>query len=710
MINEWLQNIPVTGKLPGYFERYSNNIVAKAALAIYDDIFSKLKNDIEIVEKYLDCEVEPPEKWMDFILNISGFVDEYFNVNYPVSFKISLIKRANWIWKNKGTIEVLEYILNSYGIQCEVENTSSFIIGLSKVGDRIDIFPYNFSVFYNPDTVDENLKNQGRELIKLYGPLVCNYEFIADRSRFSITKVFGYPVNPDANLVAGINYDFEGLISFDSEENTFDSEENTFDNERSTSQFTANTAFLIDLTETERSLNPFSRFETETIQYINVLNSLGFNLDLNKWNVVDGLIKNLSIIKDDILVLSLFIGDTLEQKRINIIGNNFSVSENGIADDNGYKFNGDGYLSITLPETLNNAQISFQVLETNLNTGGTFYDTGENGLTTLGSLGLESFNFSETIEADFINGFKYNKSNFSNIFTDITIGSNDANDDPVTTTFRWFAVLKNPSDQLNQILTNFWNLFNGSLPISVTQFHPETVSYFNTVNGLGSTVSENRLRAVNSLIEDIYFIDLWDSLEYFLPLVSSDPNASQVLIKGSSIDFNDLQNYNPIEGLTLDPETFLEFDDNFDLNQNPNYFSVIRSTAQLNGHIYGYGNNGLFTGMKSVNNNLRFHYKFNVPTNNFLINQNQTYRICQSVQNDTGIVFINKNPVSSGLIQSAQMDTQNLRLGNVIINNIAQGNVGVTVKFFAKFLDLTNTQIIQVTDMVDRFNRQINRV
>ena len=199
-LNAWLER-PIYSRLP---ETYTDNNIADWLTHYYDELLIQLNTKIDDIPRQLNPALCDPV-WLDFLAPLCGFTPDYWDVKWTVAAKRTLLSNSwSYIWKNKGTKEVLSFILNALDIEHEIVQGSDFILGKSQLSlDSLGESAWEY-VIYLPTSYEPN-----------------GYEFQLTRR---INSLFGcywcrssVEYKPNINLVDIASADTQAMITMDDE-------------------------------------------------------------------------------------------------------------------------------------------------------------------------------------------------------------------------------------------------------------------------------------------------------------------------------------------------------------------------------------------------------------------------------------------------------------------------------------------------------------
>jgi hypothetical protein len=169
---------PIYSRLPQISQRYKGENPASPSNWItqwFDELLVKTKASIDDLPRQLNaltCDAD----WIDFVAYLSGFSGEYWDKSWSMATKRAIASRANWIWSNKGTQAVIEYMIAAVGLTAVIWLGEGFVIGESIIGETTLGEPeYQYFIqvpfLYDRDGAQFRL---AEKLNRLYGPIVSD--------------------------------------------------------------------------------------------------------------------------------------------------------------------------------------------------------------------------------------------------------------------------------------------------------------------------------------------------------------------------------------------------------------------------------------------------------------------------------------------------------------------------------------------------------
>lgn len=140
-MSAWDEGRPVFNRLPryGWIDIDPDAPpVADWITAAYDSVLIELQQAIlNFPRDYIDPTTARPDA-LDWLAQLSGYTGEYWDATWPVAIKRQLITDAQAIvWRYKGTLYLLQYLLDLFSLSARPRLRGQWRIGVSKIGDPI---------------------------------------------------------------------------------------------------------------------------------------------------------------------------------------------------------------------------------------------------------------------------------------------------------------------------------------------------------------------------------------------------------------------------------------------------------------------------------------------------------------------------------------------------------------------------------------------
>jgi Phage tail protein (Tail_P2_I) len=134
----WDTDRPIYHRLPAESEAYQGNPIVDAVTAPFDELLVQWRDvALHFERDFLDSQTCKPEA-LDWLAQLCGFTGDYWDTDWPEAAKRELIARSHqFIWPNKGTQILLEYLLSVFAINAGIYRTGQFLAGISTAGSAL---------------------------------------------------------------------------------------------------------------------------------------------------------------------------------------------------------------------------------------------------------------------------------------------------------------------------------------------------------------------------------------------------------------------------------------------------------------------------------------------------------------------------------------------------------------------------------------------
>lgn len=199
----WASGRPVFGRLP---DDYRANQLTDTLTAHIDEQLTEVltwaKNSKTIVDP-----VTAPVEWLDLLAVLAGWYPKYWVKGWSEQTKRCLLANSygtdnriltpretvlgvqGGIWANKGTITVLQYVLDAIGLLTKVLTQGDFVIGTNEVGDVIGIAPWTIAIKVPASYPSSPRISEIELILKWFKPLYVKHLYLVDNQLFSVTDV-----------------------------------------------------------------------------------------------------------------------------------------------------------------------------------------------------------------------------------------------------------------------------------------------------------------------------------------------------------------------------------------------------------------------------------------------------------------------------------------------------------------------------------------
>lgn len=147
----WSSGHPIYSRLPGVNEGYQidedpnvvrddpqKDPVAKWLTDYWDALLVAKKAQLEDIRDRQFDPLRCDPEWLDLLAVMSGFTGPYWDKTWPVDVKRQLIANSMLlIWSNKGSEEVLQFLLDQFGIVYDIWKGDQFLAGIDAAGSEV---------------------------------------------------------------------------------------------------------------------------------------------------------------------------------------------------------------------------------------------------------------------------------------------------------------------------------------------------------------------------------------------------------------------------------------------------------------------------------------------------------------------------------------------------------------------------------------------
>ncbi|QVQ57078.1 tail protein [Anabaena phage Elbi] len=157
---------------------YNDYIATDWLLSYWDKVFIECYDKLEDLPRQFNP-LECDEEYLDFLAPLCGWSEPYWSGDYPPESKRQLLANSySLIWKDKGSLTVLSFVLNALFINHIIFIPGSFILGYSQLGvDELGASGWEFEILL-PVTYAQNGYEfrLTRKIASLFSPLWCKYQ------------------------------------------------------------------------------------------------------------------------------------------------------------------------------------------------------------------------------------------------------------------------------------------------------------------------------------------------------------------------------------------------------------------------------------------------------------------------------------------------------------------------------------------------------
>lgn len=211
----WSNGRPIYGRLPEESQQYQGNDPSDWLTQPWDELLTDSRN---LAQNFYTTHLNPATAApanLDWLAQLSGYAGAYWDSQWPVSVKRTLIAEAfSRVWPGKGTRAVLEWVIDLFSLQMRLYLVGDFLAGFNAAGDPLGTeegFQYFLRVrlIYSRSGPEWALLER---LNRLYSPVfvtsrICYDQFYA-----------GFSVANDPVFTSGIfvsSPEMAGTIAFD---------------------------------------------------------------------------------------------------------------------------------------------------------------------------------------------------------------------------------------------------------------------------------------------------------------------------------------------------------------------------------------------------------------------------------------------------------------------------------------------------------------
>ncbi len=189
-MSAWDEGRPIYRRLPEESEQYQGNPICHALTLPLDNFLVTLREKVQnVYPNFINPETCQPDA-LDWLAQHYGFTREYWDTTWSDSTKRTLIKNNFWIWENKGTRAVIEFLFSIFEINARLYYFGAFLVGISKVGEPLGGEPFRFWILMPL----EYRRVEGKwilteRLVKLYAPVYSLGQVVYKRFYIGFSKI-----------------------------------------------------------------------------------------------------------------------------------------------------------------------------------------------------------------------------------------------------------------------------------------------------------------------------------------------------------------------------------------------------------------------------------------------------------------------------------------------------------------------------------------
>ncbi len=134
----WQLNRPIYLRLPNESGAYQGNEIVDAITTPWDEQLVDIKNTLlNFNNDFINPDTARVDA-LDWLAQLSGFTGEYWDTNWTAAIKRELIKNSHTkIWSHKGTVMLLQYLLDLFGLDAVVYAENVWFIGITAIGSPV---------------------------------------------------------------------------------------------------------------------------------------------------------------------------------------------------------------------------------------------------------------------------------------------------------------------------------------------------------------------------------------------------------------------------------------------------------------------------------------------------------------------------------------------------------------------------------------------
>lgn len=134
----WGSNRPIYGRLPEESQQYQGNLVADWLTQPWDSL---LTDSRALAQNFYATHLNPATAApanLDWLAQLSGYTGAYWDGQWPVAVKRTLIAEAfSRVWPGKGSRELLEWVIALFSLEMRVYILGDFLAGYNRAGDTL---------------------------------------------------------------------------------------------------------------------------------------------------------------------------------------------------------------------------------------------------------------------------------------------------------------------------------------------------------------------------------------------------------------------------------------------------------------------------------------------------------------------------------------------------------------------------------------------
>jgi hypothetical protein len=183
---------PIYSRLPDCYkpEDGEEEAISDWLTYYFDQLLIGTKDKADNLSINLDpltCDVE----WLSFLAPLCGWYG-IWDETWDTEAKRTLLSNSyTLIWPNKGSLEVLDFVLDTLGVRHLIKLGQSFLVDISLVGDPIGSIAWNYDILLPSEYHGQPEYKLTERINRLFGPCWCESSIIFDDTKFNTYSLFG---------------------------------------------------------------------------------------------------------------------------------------------------------------------------------------------------------------------------------------------------------------------------------------------------------------------------------------------------------------------------------------------------------------------------------------------------------------------------------------------------------------------------------------
>ena len=198
----WDAGRPIYGRLPEDSQQYQGNELVDWLTLPWDELLVEARSQADALHANYFDPVTAKVEVLDWLAQLCGFTGDYWEATWPEGVKRELIANSfEFIWPNKGTRELLEWLIELFALQAQVYILGDFLAGITLLPATLG--GPGFQYFIRVPLVYLRTTYEWRLMVKLnrlYGPVYCESRVCYDQF-YAGFSVAGDPTFDEAIFV-----------------------------------------------------------------------------------------------------------------------------------------------------------------------------------------------------------------------------------------------------------------------------------------------------------------------------------------------------------------------------------------------------------------------------------------------------------------------------------------------------------------------------